>query len=420
MFDQKIILERLLPLLAIDSVKSEPSKSAPFGEGVKRALDYVLDLARNMGFETKNYDNYVGEVTYGCGKPFGVLCHLDVVPVGNERAWKFPPFSPTICDGKLYCRGAIDDKSAAISVLSALYELKEQGFTLKRQIKLILGCDEESGWGCIDHYKQVASLPEEGFSPDADFPVIYAEKGILHVKYRFEKRKEFQAFGGVKANVVCDAAEAKGDFSGLKTDSDNLRLQGDTLKAIGKTAHGSAPEKGDNALRYLTAFLEENGFLGRGITDKLFGAAEGAKTLSDETGRLTFSPDVAETDDRFIYYTVDVRYPATIDKAVVETYLKRIGEYEILSFQPPLFADKNSELVKTLMGVYKEVSGDNAEPIAIGGGTYARALEHGVAFGPCVGEECDLAHMPNEYITLKTLNMMTEIYYKALYKICVE
>ena len=420
MFNEQVILERLLPLLAIDSVKGEPKENAPFGEGVKRALVYVLDLAEKMGFETRNYDNYVGEVIFGEGEPFGVLCHLDVVPIGSPEAWSHPPFTPTIEDGKLYCRGAIDDKSAAISVLSALFELKERGFTPKRQIKLILGCDEESGWGCIAHYRKVASLPKEGFSPDADFPVIYAEKGIVHIKYKFPKRKDFSARGGVKANVVCDKAEAHGDFEGAIAPAGNSTLTGNTLVCTGKTAHGSAPERGDNALKYMTDFLERNGFLDGGVTDKLFGAAEGVKALCDETGPLTFSPNIAETDDKYIYYTVDVRFPATLEKNFVLAALGKIGEFEIVSVQPPLYVDKNSDFVRTLTRIYNEVSGDNAEPIAIGGGTYARALEHGVAFGPCIGEECYLAHMPNEYITLRTLDLMTEIYYKALYELCVK
>ena len=120
MFKQEEILERLLPLLKIRSVKAAPLKNAPFGEGAKKALDYVLSLANDMGFETVNYDNYVGEVIFGEGKPFGVLCHLDVVPEGELSAWTTPPYEPTIRDGKLFARGAVDDKSPAISVLSAI------------------------------------------------------------------------------------------------------------------------------------------------------------------------------------------------------------------------------------------------------------------------------------------------------------
>ena len=410
MFDQQEILKILLPLLEIDSVKSAPAVDAPFGKGVKKALDYVLSLAKEMGFKTINYDNYVGEVIYGEGKPFGVLCHLDVVPTGSLSAWKYPPFCPTIEGDRLYCRGAVDDKSAAISVLFALFEMKKRGIVPKRQIKLILGCDEESGWGCIEHYKKCACLPEDGFSPDADFPVIYAEKGILHVKYAFKMLKPFFAQGGVKANVVCDHATADADIDGNGVK---------TYEFFGKTAHGSTPEKGENALLKMTAFLEEHGFLESGVTDKLFLNCEGAKKLRDETGCLTFSPNIAATKGNEIYYTVDVRYPATMERSFIEEKLSLIGKYSVLSFQPPLFSDKNGRLVKTLVGVFNEVTGKNAEPIAIGGGTYARALKNGVAFGPCINEEGDTVHMPNEYITLSTLMKMTEIYYKALIKLCV-
>lgn len=410
MFKEKEILDRLLPLLEIDSVKSAPTANCPFGEGAAKALAYVLDLAKDMGFETVNYDNYIGEVIYGEGKPFGVLCHLDVVPAGNLSAWKYPPFSPTIEDGKLYCRGAVDDKSAAISVLSALYEMKSHNILPTRTIKLILGCDEESGSGCIAHYKKCATLPEDGFSPDADFPVIYAEKGIMNVRYAFKKLLDFSAKGGIRPNVVCDHAEVLTDGAGNAFKKE----------FFGKAAHGSTPEKGDNALNKMTAFLEENGYIEKGTTDKLFGFCEGVKDLCDETGHLTFSPNIAFTDDKNIYYTIDVRYPSTLKKEFICENLKKIADYEELSFQPPLYSDKNGPLVKTLVSVYNEVMGRSDEPIAIGGGTYARALKNGVAFGPCIGEEGETVHMPNEYITLSTLMKMTEIYYKTLIKLCTD
>ena len=414
------ILSVLYPLLKIKSVKSAPEDGAPFGKGVKEALEYCLNLAESMGFKTKNYDNYIGEVICGEGEPFGILCHLDVVPEGSLSAWNSDPFTPTIKEGKLFCRGVLDDKSPAISALLALYELKEQGYKFKREVKLILGCDEESGWGCIDHYKSCATLPEEGFSPDAEFPVIYSEKGILHSKFRFKKQKMFSANGGIKANVVCDEACAKGDFTNAEK-TEKIELNGSIARATGVAAHGSTPEKGDNAIKYITEFLETNGFVEKGLADRLFGSCEGAKDLCDETGHLTFSPNIIATDNNYVYYVVDIRYPATLRRDFVESALTKIGEFEVLSYQKPLYADKNSELVQTLMGVYKEVTGDDAEPIAIGGGTYARALKSAVAFGPSLGEEEGSSiHMPNEFITLETLQKMTEIYYLAIKKLCTK
>lgn len=417
----------LFKVLEVPSVQGKATADAPFGEDVKKALDVTLSIAEELGFETKNYDNYIGEVIWGEGKPFGVLCHLDVVPAGSLSVWETDPFTPTVKDGKLFCRGALDDKSAAISVLFAMYALKEEGYTPKRQIKLILGCNEESGWGCIKHYNEVAVMPEEGISPDADFPVIYAEKGILHIKYAFKKLKPFTACGGTAANVVCDYACAAAENldkdlaekHGLRVSADG---NGGKIKAesFGKAAHGSTPEKGLNALKKLTAFLEDGGYIEKGVYDGMFVKRAGVEDFEDETGKLTFSPDVLSTDDTHVYYVTDIRYPATVSRETIEKSLAKIGKFEVLSYQAPLYNDKNGKLVTTLSKVWEKCSGKKEEPIAIGGGTYARALKCGVAFGPAIGEEADSIHQPNEYVTLSTLDVMFDVYKDALYELCIK
>ncbi|HBK01716.1 MAG TPA: hypothetical protein DDY77_01620 [Clostridiales bacterium] len=425
----------LFKVLSVPSVQGKATADAPFGEEVKKALTLTLSIAEELGFKTKNYDNYVGEVIWGTGKPFGVLCHLDVVPAGNLAAWNTDPFTPTVKDGKLFCRGALDDKSAAISTLFAMYALKEDGYEPKRQIRLILGCNEESGWGCIKHYNEVAVMPEEGISPDADFPVIYAEKGILHVKYAFKKLKQFTACGGTAANVVCDyacvtAADLDKELAekhGLKVCLDggncgNSGCVGGEIKAesFGKAAHGSTPEKGLNALKALTAFLEDGGYIEKGVYDGMFGARAGVENFEDETGKLTFSPDVLSTDDTHVYYVTDIRYPSTVSRETIEKSLAKIGDFEVLSYQAPLFNDKNGKLVTTLCKVWEKYSGKKEEPIAIGGGTYARALKCGVAFGPAIGKEADSIHQPNEFVTLSTLDIMFDVYKDALYELCIK
>ena len=415
------LLKSFYGLLAIESVKGTPAVGAPFGYSVKKALDYTLNLAENMGFQTKNYDGYIGEVVFGEGEPFGILCHLDVVPAGNEEAWISPPFTPTERGGNLYCRGVLDDKCGAICSLFALKKLKEQGFKPKRQIKLILGCDEESGWGCIDHYLECATMPEEGISPDADFPVIYAEKGILHAKFRITKLKNFTLTGGTRANVVCDKCKLKtfaendnilAEFLGLKKVGEN------EFESYGIAAHGSTPEKGKNAFNGVIAYLCQLGYIEKRVYDDFFADAQGFKKIVDETGGLTFSPNLAETGTKYLYLTVDIRYPATLEYEYVESLMKKIADFEVVHYQKPLFVDKNSDLVQTLLKVYNEVTGENAEPIAIGGGTYARALKHGVAFGPSFGKEGDSIHQPNEYMPIENIYKFTDILYKALYKLC--
>lgn len=418
-FDDDGFFKALCELLKIRSVKESPTPDAPFGEGVKKALEYTLSLAESMGFETRNYDNYIGEVIWGEGKPFGVLCHLDVVPEGDLKEWNADPYSPVVKDGKLFARGALDDKSGAISVLYAMKALLDGGFTPKRKIQLILGCDEESGWSCIEHYKQVAVLPEEGISPDADFPVIYAEKGIVHIEYVFKKSPDLLWIkGGERANVVCDKVEAKLKKVGLYGDYPQITVDKDVVSTFGVSAHGSTPEKGKNAMDPMLEVLENNGFIEKGVHDKLFKDVFGLKRLSDETGYLTFSPDVIRSDDENIYVTVDVRYPSTLEHDFVMENLAKIGCYTVKSYQAPLYSDKNGGLVKTLCDIYNEVIGERHEPIAIGGGTYARALKCGVAFGPALGEEGDSIHKPNEYVTLSTLKLMNKIYLETLKRTC--
>lgn len=417
-YDKEKMMEAFFGLLKIPSVKSQPTENAPFGEEVKNALTYTLDLAKSLGFETKNYDNYIGEVIWGEGEPFGILCHLDVVPCGDLAEWKTPPFTPTIVDDKLYCRGALDDKCGSISVLFAMKALLDAGFKPKRKIQLILGCDEESGWGCIEHYKKVATLPEEGFSPDADFPVIYAEKGIVHITYKFKKSPDLiYVKGGERTNVVCDFAEAKVKNVGLYADY-QLKLANDTLQSFGVSAHGASPEKGVNALDNMFRFLSDYGYIDSEAYLGLFKDIYGLKQICDQTGYLTFSPNVCTSDDNFVYVTVDCRYPATKNYDDIICELAKVGDYQIKNYQAPLYQDKDSGLVKVLCDIYNEITGEKAEPIAIGGGTYARALKRGVAFGPSNGEEGDSIHKPNEYITLSTIDNMNKIYLETLIKTC--
>ena len=197
-FDETV--EFIVEILQYASTQGEPEEGAPFGKETAACLSAFLAKAESFGFETKNYDGYIGEVIFGEGEPFAILAHLDVVPAGD--GWKYPPFGGVINDDlsdsgvagkKIWGRGALDDKSPAVCCLYALKALKDEGITPKRQIKLILGCNEESGWQCIEHYKKVATLPKEGFTPDADFPVIYAEKGILHFTLSFPMENDISS-----------------------------------------------------------------------------------------------------------------------------------------------------------------------------------------------------------------------------------
>ena len=409
------IKESLKKLIQIPSIEAKPLPNMPFGKDVADALNYTLSLAESLGFETKNYDNYIGEVIWGEGEEMAILTHLDVVPVGKESDWIYPPFSGEEVDGKIYGRGTMDDKGPAIVCLYCMKALKDEGFIPKKKIKLILGCNEESGWRCIDHYNKVAKMPEFGFSPDADFPVLYAEKGILHVAFKFANELGLEMInGGDRINVVCDKCEAIAPFIESLAEVYGIKSDGNKVVSYGKTAHGSTPQKGENAICKMVCYLESAGLLTSEIREKLFEDKFGFTKLNDDTGYLTLSPDIISIKDDKIYVCTDIRYPSTLDGEKLKKELLKIAPYDELSHQLPLYNDKESFLVKTLLDIFNETMGTDYEPMAIGGGTYARALKMGTAFGPEMPGEESTIHQPNEYVTIENLKLQCVMYKKAI------
>ncbi len=410
------VVKNLSQIIKFDSSQAPALEGKPFGEGAAKCLEFYLTLASFLGFEVKNYDNYAGEVRFGSGEDFAVLAHLDVVPAGS--GWTHDPFAGEVdhINRKIWGRGAMDDKGPAVITLYALKALKDEGFTPKKRIKLILGCNEETGWKCIEHYTSVEKMPQTGISPDADFPVIYAEKGILHITFAFPaKSAPFSGLkGGDRPNMVCDYCEVYAPENDDKLKALGLEYSEGKVISRGKSAHGSTPEKGSNAilpvLKYLGLEREEK---------LLFTEKFGLGNLRDETGELTFSPDVIEQRDGKIYVTCDVRYPATYAKEKILSAIDGYGvKYAIEHEQAPLYNDKNGKLIQTLLGVYNEVTGKNAQPIAIGGGTYARALKYGAAFGPEEEGEESTIHQPDEYITFEKIEKCFKIYKLAIKRLC--
>ena len=200
--------------ISVPSVLSEPAENAPFGVETRRMLDMALADAEKYGFPTRDFGGYAGDISLGSGaQTMGMLCHLDVVPVGDD--WKHDPWGGEIEDGKLYGRGAIDDKGPALCALYAMRAVRDCGIPLKDGVRLILGCDEETGMQDMRYYASKEKMPDYGFSPDAEFPVINLEKGGLNLllsKYVPENDESairiLSLYAGVRPNVVPGTAKA--------------------------------------------------------------------------------------------------------------------------------------------------------------------------------------------------------------------
>ncbi len=404
----KKIIEDTIKLVNIKSVKDTPTENHPFGKEVSKALDFTLQLAESMGFSCNNYDNYIGECMYGSGeKTFAVLCHLDVMPAtGFESA-----FNAKIIDNKLVGRGVLDDKCPTVAILHILNQLKEEGIVPRHKIKVIFGLDEESGWNCINHYKKLkGEIADFGIAPDADFPVIYAEKGIIHFDIQFPFYSE-----KIKSLNVKNRYNAVPDYA-------SATLNGKTLTKTGKPAHASTPNEGDNALIKIIKEInkyEDNKileFLSRIKTD---GSGLNLNIEDEKSGKLTLNVANALQTDTHLTIGFDVRYPVSFKKENILNRIKCVipkgAEVILKTNQDPLYVDKNSNLIKTLLSSYNKFSKTNEEALAIGGGTYARALKYAVAFGPV--RDNNSAHTDHEYMTLDEIEFMCDVYYDALKKI---
>jgi succinyl-diaminopimelate desuccinylase len=446
-------------LLHIKSIlaEDESTPDAPLGKGIKEALDFMLELGEKDGFTVKNVGNLAGHIEFGEGEELvGILCHVDVVPEGD--GWSSDPFSAEIRDGKIFARGAIDDKGPTIAAYYAMKIVKELGVPLNRRVRMIIGTDEESDWRCVEHYFKHEEMPTMGFAPDADFPIIHAEKGIadfdLVQTSDFNQEAEYVVEmlsfeSGRRYNMVPDFARA--ELVALHGQTDIMQCYNHFLKDNGLTgkqyvecgklilelegvsAHGMEPNNGKNAGLFLAKFLSKLklnasakhfiqfavGNFGNDSRGKVLGiqfADDVSGELTINVGKLYFSK---ENGGRF---GLNMRYPVTNNitetKTKLESYLHDKG-YSIENFSNsnPHYVEENEPLIQTLKKVYEEQTGEKAELLAIGGGTYARSLKSGVAFGPLFPGREDVAHQKDEYMVVDDLFRATAIYAQAIYEL---
>jgi len=407
-------------LISYKTVESTPEKNAPFGLESANCLQFFLQRAKEMGFTTVNYDNYAGEVIFGDGEEIGVIGHLDVVPVGI--GWNTDPFKLTLTDGALYGRGVVDNKTPLLICLYILNELKNSNLKINKKVRLIAGCNEESGWRDVEYMKSKTNFPELGFSPDGNFPVSYAEKGVLKLSFELPTFNDFYNLkGGVAVNAVCDLATVCVKERAIDLDllsKYNLTIKDGVITSVGKAAHGSAPQLGVNAFKPIFEYMLEKGEKVKDILDYLFYDKLGVFTMKNEQGNVTLSPDIIVNENGKSYIVCDCRIPAPFLESDVLEKVKLFNiPFKSHSSHPPFMIEKDNALVITLSNAYNEVTGENTTPASLGGSTFARAFNKGCAFGPeFEGYEYRI-HDANENLPLNHLERMYQIYKKAIFDI---
>ena len=442
------MLDDIRTLVRIPSTEdlSQAAPGAPFGPGPRRALSAVLDRAADMGFRTCDVDGYLGfaELPGADDVQIGIIGHVDVVPAGP--GWTFEPFDVSVKDCYLVGRGVIDDKGPSVVALHALKFWLDRGETLPHTVRFLFGANEETGMGDVAYYRTRYADPAFLFTPDADFPVGYGEKGIYNGELigpdvPADERVVTEFRGGIALNAVPGVAHAvvyadadslpaaeRIAISAAGRDAEGRALA--RLDAVGKGAHASTPEDGVNAIGLIVDYLlahnlcspAERAFLE--LDALLLGSTDGTPlglACSDEHfGALTAVGGTIELADGRLRQSLDIRFPTAISADEITRRLAAQAaaagaRLEVTRVMEPFLVDPASPPVQALISAYNEATGEDAKPFTMGGGTYARHFTCAASFGPAkpwvpdpgwVGQ----MHGPDEGVSIELLQQAFRIY----------
>ncbi|HHG7499622.1 ArcT [Streptococcus pneumoniae] len=425
----------LKTLISYPSVLNEGENGTPFGQAIQDVLEKTLEICRDIGFTTYlDPKGYYGYAEIGQGAELlAILCHLDVVPSGDEAVWQTPPFEATIKDGWVFGRGVQDDKGPSLAALYAVKSLLDQGIQLKKRLRFIFGTDEETLWRCMARYNTIEEQASMGFAPDSSFPLTYAEKGLLQVKLHGPGSDQLELEVGGAFNVVPDKANYQGPLyeqvcNGLKETGYDYQSTEQTVTVLGVPKHAKDASQGINAvirLATILAPLQEHpalSFLATqagqdGTGRQIFG------DIADEpSGHLSFNVAGLMINHERSEIRIDIRTPVLADKEELVELLTRCAQnyqlrYEEFDYLAPLYVAKDSKLVSTLMQIYQEKTGDNSPAISSGGATFARTMPNCVAFGALFPGAKQTEHQANECAVLEDLYRAMDIYAEAVYRL---
>ena len=434
--NSKDMIESIKAAVRINSVMDEDTatESMPFGKGVDESLRKTLEIAESLGFKTVYKDGYYGYAEVGEGEELiGILGHIDVVPIGDESKWKFPPFSATEEDGYIYGRGTQDDKGPTIAAMYAVKALLDAGVKFEKRVRFIIGGDEENLWRCIAKYTENGEeIPSMGFTPDSSFPVTNAEKSLVQFYLRGKGSKDLSLNISGALNAVPGVANYTGKLADkLSEKLDELKFDyekdGESVTVIGKRVHAASADKGVNAIERLCKALYEIGVeedIVRFVAE--LSDSVGSKILpnciDDVSGTLTLNLGELIINEKESKIGFDSRVPVKftiedLEDAVKEKAANYGLEFEEFDRLKSLYVPADSELIKTLVSVYEQETGLEGTPKSSGGATYAKALDNCVAFGAMFPFDEKTEHQENERVNIKNMIKATEIYALSVYRL---
>ncbi len=452
---EQALVEAVSRLVAIRSVREEPQEGMPFGAGPARALAEGLALAKEMGFVTENHQGYVGSADMNDGETqLHILGHLDVV--GEGTGWTVTePYTPKLVDDMLYGRGTNDDKGPVVAALFAMKAVKDMGVPLTKNVRLLMGTDEESGSSDIAHYYATHPYAPCTFSPDAEFPVINIEKGSYQPAFlkKWEREEATPCVtaleGGFRINVL--PGDAKATVVGM----DEIALQpywdaissqtgvtftmeegegGITIHCHGKGAHASMPEMGNNAITGLLTLLDSLPLAKTASAAAIAslhtifphgddrGAGLGIAQSDEVSGDLTLALTLLTMTETGVQGQFDSRVPICANeencKKVAEATFAKFGFSAEGGMRPAHHTPAESPFVQTLLKCYEQYTGEKGECLAIGGGTYVHDIPNGVAYGCGMPGFNGNMHGADEHVSVQDLMTSCKIFAQAIIDIC--
>ncbi|MDO4775711.1 MAG: dipeptidase [Aerococcaceae bacterium] len=422
-------------LVSIPSVLNEGENGTPFGQAIQDALEKTLQLTEEIGFRTYiDPEGYYGYAEIGEGREsLAVLCHLDVVPAGDLSVWETDPFEAVIKDGHIIGRGTQDDKGPSMAALYAVKSLIDAGVTFNKRIRFIFGTDEETLWRCLAKYGKQEEVATLGFAPDSSFPLTYAEKGLLQAKLIGKGNPNLALELGDAYNVVPGKAKYDGEQLAdviVQLDKHGFAYdkQDDGIVVLGESRHSKDAHEAKNAIVRLAIALNELvedstvAFIATAVGEDATGARLFGTIEDEPSGPLTFNVAGVTITSEYSEIRLDIRIPVLADKDALVATLTKVAseyglEYQEYDYLASLYVPLDSELVSTLMAVYRDKTGDMTEPMSSGGATYARTMSNCVAFGAAFPHTLNTEHQENERMPLEDLYSAMDIYAEAIYRL---
>jgi len=448
--NHQALLSDIAALVAIPSVRDETTRceNAPFGLPIRRAFDALITMAEREGFEVRDHQGFALDISVGEGEEeIALLHHVDVVAPGNLQAWRTPPYELSQHGDLVFGRGVTDNKGPLIGSLYLLKMFKELALPMNKRIRLIIGGAEETTWECVEHYFKHNPQPKYGFSPDGDFPIVNGEKGIIYGSFI----KDFPADD--KSSDPCQLVRISSERDRSSTCHQlEVELTGENAaqlaKQLAKVAHvqqqkecycvqfetpwekSRNPHRVANCIDQLVESLRDvEGLNGHArelvdMLDALFADSWDGKKLGlahtdEQMGGTSCCVSALNMDNKQYRLDFDFRFPKGLTVEQARTQLHQLARQYGVSFVehqylPLSYLSPEDPLIQAMGNAYQAITGTHAQCFSKGAASYARALTHGVAFGPTFPGEMTYVHEPNEQLSLESLIKSITIYVKVL------